>query len=92
MNRDATVRTEDLARVLDYLEGLQEILRRLGDDGVGRTGTDPLVTALEGVHHYSEGWTPLRYQGGLGQGWQMVSTTVGELRERLLVAYSDAAL
>jgi hypothetical protein len=37
-------------------------------------------------------WEPLRYEEGTGLGWEFIARNVGELRQRLLEGYADAAL
>jgi hypothetical protein len=92
MTNEAAIRTDDLGRVLEYLEGLELILERFGQDEVGREADDPLIGALQGIdHRTTDGWMPLRYQGGVGQGWGFVAQNVRDLRRRLLDAYSGAA-
>lgn len=92
-SQTASVRTQDLEAVLDYLQGLESILRTLHDEERGREGADSLVRQLEQMDGFSpEHWEALRYQHGVGQGWSYVADTVASLRERLVEAYGNAAL
>ena len=93
MSPDVTVRTEDLAKALDLLEGLEVILAALDREQRGRAGSDPLVTALLDLDSYGTTcWEPMRYQDDSGVGWVFMRDHVEELRERLIGPYSEAAL
>ncbi|MFQ1002605.1 hypothetical protein [Modestobacter sp. SSW1-42] len=92
MNADATVRTADLEAALDYLEGLVTILRTFHADQRGREDRDELLAQLQALEGLGMKWEPLRYQEGVGQGWESVAQNVAELRERLLGPYTEAAL
>ena len=92
MTPDVNIRTDDLARTLDYLDGLLTILQRLSNDRVGKDAGDPLIGQLEEGTAYSDAWDALRYQVGVGAGWSHVGENIADLRDRLLAAYGDAAL
>jgi len=93
MSPDVTVRTVDLAKTLDLLEGLEVILDTLDQERRGRAGAEPLVEALLDLDSYGATcWEPLRYQDDAGIGWTFMRDHVKELRERLIGPYSQAAL
>jgi hypothetical protein len=90
---NAVVRTQDLEAVLDYLQGLQLILSGFHAEERGRADDDPILSQLQEMDCLSaQNWDALRYQTGVGQGWQYVAETVGELRTRMLDGYANAAL
>ena len=92
MDTNATIRTSDLEAALDYLEGLVEILDTFAAEQRGRHQSDELLARLQALQGPGMNWEPLRYQVGVGQGWQFVARNVEELRERLLGPYTEAAL
>jgi hypothetical protein len=92
MKDRAEIRTQDLGDVLDYLAGLERMLAEFAESRRGADGPDSLVDELESMDAYATAWEPLRYQGGVGMGWQYVAENLADLRARLVEAYSDAAL
>jgi hypothetical protein len=61
-------------------------------DQRGREGHDELVVQLQALEGRGMKWEPLRYQEGIGQGWESVAQNVADLRERLLGPCTQAAL
>jgi hypothetical protein len=92
MKPDARVKTTDLEKALDYLEGLSVIMRFFDESDLGREGRDMLPERLQAMDSAAMNWEPLNYQPVAGQGWTLIADTVDELRQRLLEGYSDAAL
>jgi hypothetical protein len=90
----AVVRTEDLEAALDFLEGLLLISETLAtpehSHGAGRQLAAALLSMDE--QSYAMSWQPLRYEEGTGLGWEFIARNVGELRQRLLEGYANAAL
>ena len=92
MKREATVPTVDLEAAINYLEGLEVILRRFHVERRGVEDGDELVRELERLEDAVYEWAPLRYQLEGGQGWSFVAESLAELRHRLVERYGDAAL
>jgi hypothetical protein len=92
MNAKATVRTADLEAALDYLDGLVTILQTFHAEQRGRREHDELLSQLQARQGIGMRWEPLRYQQGVGSGWEFVARNVEELREHLLGPYTEAAL
>lgn len=92
MNRDTQLATEDLGKVIDYLEGLEIILKTFDAEGRGRAGGDHLVQALSDLDGLDVTWAPIRYQEDSGMGWGFLLENVRGLRDRLVERYGSAAL
>jgi len=90
MNNAATVTTTDLEAALSYLEGLADILRSFHQDQRGRHESDELLAKLQALRGPGLSWEPLRYQVGVGQGWQFIAENVDGLRARLKASYLQA--
>jgi hypothetical protein len=88
----ARISTNDLEEALDYLEGLVVILDHFDTERRGMDNPDPLLESLENMDSQGRNWAPLRYQIGVGSGWQFVAENVAALRRRLLEDYTEAAL
>jgi hypothetical protein len=88
----AKVRTADLEEALDYLEGLLVILRQFHDGAPDHDQRAQLVVALMSMDSHGMNWEPLRYEAGVGMGWAYMAENVGQLRERLMEGYGNAAL
>jgi hypothetical protein len=82
----------ELEATLDYLEGLETILRTFHADQRGRQKHDELLAQLQALEGLRLKWEPLRYQEGVGQGWEFVAQNVADLRERLLGPCTEAVL
>lgn len=90
--KQTPIDTDDLEEALDYLEGLLLILRTFDAERRGAEA-DQLTRELTDLeNHGRSGWTALRYQEGVGTGWEYVRADVEALRERLLQRYGDTVL
>lgn len=91
-SRRAHISTDDLEQTLDYLEGLVVILEEFAATDRGRDRPDELALKLENMDSQGGNWATLRDQAGAGAGWRVIAEQVAELRRRLLVGYTEAAL
>jgi hypothetical protein len=91
-SRRAHISTDDLEQALDYLEGLVMILEEFAETSRGRDRPDGLALRLENMDSQGGNWATLRYQIGVGAGWDELAGQVTELRRRLLEGYAEAAL
>jgi len=92
VKRTATVETADLEAAINYLEGLDVILRTLHEEQRGREGDDQLILKLSELEEAIGEWQPVNYQGASGLGWEYVAENLDDLRHRLVEAYGNAAL
>ena len=98
MSRVVSVKLDDVVGAINYLEGLEVILRRLHLERRGVAGGDPLLDELgvmeaDNSLEFSRGeWEPLRYQDGVGQGWEFVADNLADLRYRLIEGVGNVAL
>lgn len=91
-SQNATVRTADVRQALDFLDGLELILRVFDERSAGEDVRPALLAALQSMDSEGHNWEPLRYGGGPAQGWRFVGRNVADLRSRLVQSYGDAAL
>lgn len=90
--RVAEVRTEDLSRALDLLEGVEHILRRFSEGDRGRDQRPQLALSLLDMDSVEDSWESLRYEDANGMGWGFMADNTADLRGRLPEGYGNAAL
>jgi len=83
MQAMSKIALEDLRKTAAYLSGLVVILDQLQAERRGIDGEDVLIKKLETVPEGISEWAPLRYQDGVGTGWEFVSRNVTDLIGRL---------
>lgn len=79
----SNIAMEDMRKTTAYLSGLVVILDQLQAERRGIGGEDTLLEKLEAVPERIGEWAPLRYQVGVGNGWEFVSKNVTDLIGRL---------
>ncbi len=92
MNHEVSVPLDQLEAAINYLEGLEVILRHLHEERRGVEDDDPLIAKLEALDFAVGEWSPLRYQDHIGTGWEFVAVNMAELRHDLAVRYGNASL
>lgn len=84
-----TVSEIDLEDAIDWLQGLEMILAAFRDAAPGEDVRPSLIEPLQSMVPGGPTWQALRYEVGVGQGWEFVTGNVATLRDRLKAAMND---